>query len=208
MINYTIFTKDCGKFFHNLSRQSGSLTLVIISKNNTPNMKNNFFKTKSNSEKQLKSEFINAENLEESELLQYDKNVDFFYTNLINSLILFTYNSEELEKMEFILIDPLTELYEEMDYAFLPVCFETIFRNNIIEDKYKEEFVNFKKLVNEIPNEIWDYEFIGKNKKWMEIKNNAENLLNKLKVETRVFNTNCHKIITNEGKTIFDGKNE
>ncbi|MBK7138276.1 MAG: hypothetical protein IPH74_04285 [Bacteroidetes bacterium] len=171
-------------------------------------MKNNFFKTKSNSEKQLKSEFINAENLEESELLQYDKNVDFFYTNLINSLILFTYNSEELEKMEFILIDPLTELYEEMDYAFLPVCFETIFRNNIIEDKYKEEFVNFKKLVNEIPNEIWDYEFIGKNKKWMEIKNNAENLLNKLKVETRVFNTNCHKIITNEGKTIFDGKNE
>ena len=128
-------------------------------------MKNNFFKTKSNSEKQLKSEFINAENLEESELLQYDKNVDFFYTNLINSLILFTYNSEELEKMEFILIDPLTELYEEMDYAFLPVCFETIFRNNIIEDKYKEEFVNFKKLVNEIPNEIWDYEFIGKNKK-------------------------------------------
>jgi hypothetical protein len=181
---------------------------VIISKNNTPNMKNNFFKTKSNSEKQLKSEFINAENLEESELLQYDKNVDFFYTNLINSLILFTYNSEELEKMEFILIDPLTELYEEMDYAFLPVCFETIFRNNIIEDKYKEEFVNFKKLVNEIPNEIWDYEFIGKNKKWMEIKNNAENLLNKLKVETRVFNTNCHKIITNEGKTIFDGKNE
>ena len=126
-------------------------------------MKNNFFKTKSNSEKQLKSEFINAENLEESELLQYDKNVDFFYTNLINSLILFTYNSEELEKMEFILIDPLTELYEEMDYAFLPVCFETIFRNNIIEDKYKEEFVNFKKLVNEIPNEIWDYEFIGKN---------------------------------------------
>jgi hypothetical protein len=114
----------------------------------------------------------------------------------------------EVFSQEFILIDPLTELYEEMDYAFLPVCFETIFRNNIIEDKYKEEFVNFKKLVNEIPNEIWDYEFIGKNKKWMEIKNNAENLLNKLKVETRVFNTNCHKIITNEGKTIFDGKNE
>ena len=80
-----------------------------------------YISLKSASEKQLKSEFINAENLEESELLQYDKNVDFFYTNLINSLILFTYNSEELEKMEFILIDPLTELYEEMDYAFLPV---------------------------------------------------------------------------------------
>jgi hypothetical protein len=28
MINYTIFTKDCEQFFHNLSRPSGSLTLV------------------------------------------------------------------------------------------------------------------------------------------------------------------------------------
>jgi hypothetical protein len=169
-------------------------------------MKFNFFKSKPNSEKQSKSEIKNIENLEENELLEYNKSVDFYYTNLINSLILFTYNSDELEQMEFILIDPLTELYEEMDYAFLPVCFETIFRNNVIDDKYKNELLNFKKLVNEIPNEIWDYEFIGVNEKWTKIKNNAENLLNKLGVETRIFNTTRHKTITNEGKTIFDGK--
>lgn len=169
-------------------------------------MKFNFFKSKPNSEKQSKSEIKNIENLEENELLEYDKSVDFYYTNLINSLVLFTYNSDELEQMEFILIDPLTELYEEMDYAFLPVCFETIFRNNVIDDKYKNELLNFKKLVDEIPNEIWDYEFIGVNEKWTEIKNNAENLLNKLGVETRIFNTTYHKIITNQGKTIFDGK--
>lgn len=169
-------------------------------------MKFNFFKSKPNSEKQSKSEIKNIDNLEEDELLEYDKSVDFYYTNLINSLILFTYNSDELEQMEFILIDPLTELYEEMDYAFLPVCFDTIFRNNVIDDKYKNELLNFKKLVDEIPNEIWDYEFIGVNEKWKEIKNNAENLLNKLGVETRIFNTTHHKIVTNEGKTIFDGK--
>jgi hypothetical protein len=169
-------------------------------------MKFNFFKSKPNSEKQSKSEVKNIENLKENELLEYDKSVDFYYTNLINSLILFTYNSDKLKQMEFILIDPLTELNEEIDYAFLPVCFETIFRNNVIEDKYKEELLNFKKLVDEIPNEIWDYKFIEINEKWVEIKNNAENLLNKLGVETRVFNANYHKIITNEGKTIFEGK--
>lgn len=169
-------------------------------------MKFNFFKSKQNSEKQSKSEIKSIDNLEENKLLEYDKSVDFYYTNLINSLILFTYNSDGLEQMEFILIDPLTELYEEMDYAFLPVCFETIFRNNVIDDKYKNELLNFKKLVDEIPNEIWDYEFIGVNEKWTEIKNNAENLLNKLGVETRIFNTTHHKIITNVGKTIFDGK--
>ncbi|MBO6201558.1 MAG: hypothetical protein J6N74_08060 [Chryseobacterium sp.] len=158
-------------------------------------MKFNFFKSKPNSEKQSKSEIINIKNLEENELLEYDKSVDYYYTNLINSLILFTYNSDELEQMEIILIDPLTELYEEMDYAFLPVCFETVFRNNVIDDKYKNELLSFKKLVDEIPNEIWDYEFIGVNEKWTEIKNNAENLLNKLRVDTRIYNTNYVKII-------------
>lgn len=166
----------------------------------------NFFKSKSNSEKQSKSEIINVKNLEENELLEYDKSVDYYYTNLINSLILFTYNSDELEQMEIILIDPLTELYEEMDYAFLPVCFETVFRNNVIDDKYKNELLSFKKLVDEIPNEIWDYEFIGVNGKWTEVKSNAENLLNKLGVDTRIYNTNYVKIIKNERKTIFDGR--
>lgn len=158
-------------------------------------MKFNFFKSKPNSEKQSKSEIINIKNLEENELLEYDKSVDYYYTNLINSLILFTYNSDELEQMEIILIDPLTELYEEMDYAFLSVCFETVFRNNVIDDKYKNELLSFKKLVDEIPNEIWDYEFIGVNEKCTEIKNNAENLLNKLRVDTRIYNTNYVKII-------------
>lgn len=171
-------------------------------------MKFNFFKSKSNSEKQSKSEIINIKNLEENELLEYDKSVDYYYTNLINSLILFTYNSDELEQMEIILIDPLTELYEEMDYAFLPVCFETVFRNNVIDDKYKNELLSFKKIVDEIPNEIWDYEFIGVNEKWTEIKNNAENLLNKLGVDTRIYNTNYVKIIKNERKMIFDGRHK
>lgn len=169
-------------------------------------MKFNFFKSKLNSENRLKSKIKDIENLDKDELSEYDKSVHFYYSNLINSLILFSYNSDELRQMEYVLIDPLTELCEEMDYAFLPVCFETIFRNNVIENKYKDELKNFKKLVDEIPNEIWDYEFIGVNEKWTEIKNSAENLLNKLGVETRIFNTTYHEIITNEGKTIFDGK--
>lgn len=170
-------------------------------------MKFNFFKSKQNLEKYSNSEIKNMENFVENEHLEYDKNVEFYYTNLINSLILFTYNSQELKQMEYILIDPLTELYEEIDYAFLPVCFETIFRNKQIEEIYKDELLNFKKLVDEIPNEIWDYDFIGLNENWIEIKNKADNLLNKIGVETRIFNTKFDKIITNDGKTIFNGQN-
>ena len=177
-------------------------------------MKFKLFKSKKNSEKENKSDDENLEDFEvfdeniftKSELLEYDKHLNFYYTNLINCLILFTYNSDELEKMEPILIDPLTELYEEMDYAFLPVCFETIFRNNAIELKYKEELLEFKKHVDEIPNEIWDYEFIGNNQKWKQIRFEAENLLEKLEIKTRIFISDYHKIISNEGETIFKGK--
>ena len=177
-------------------------------------MKFNFFRSKPKAQEQTKSEAQKAENLEKnddtgftkSELVEYDKSVDFYYTNLINSLILFTYNSDELEKMESILIDPLTELYEELDYAFLSVCFETIFRNNIIDVLYKNELLNFKKQVDEIPTEIWDYEFIGIHEKWKTIKADAETLLNKLGISTRIFNAQYHKIITSEGKTVFNGQ--
>lgn len=73
-----------------------------------------------------------------SELLVYDLNVQFYYTNIINSLILFTYKSAELKKMTPILIDPLTELYEELQFAFTKVCFETVFRNKLIEQNLKK----------------------------------------------------------------------
>ena len=53
-----------------------------------------------------------------SELEEYDKHVDFYHSNLINALILYTYEEKDLDKMAPILIDPLTELYEELDYAF------------------------------------------------------------------------------------------
>ena len=32
--------------------------------------------------------------------MEYDKHVDFYYSNLINSIILFTYNAEELNKLQ------------------------------------------------------------------------------------------------------------
>ncbi|HLV51519.1 MAG TPA: hypothetical protein VKY44_06150 [Flavobacterium sp.] len=159
-------------------------------------MKFIFFKSKS---RKIETESLSNEPEEidklgftKSELLEYDKSVDFYYTNLINSLILFTYNSSKLEKMRPILVDPLTELYEELEYAFLPVCFETVFRNKKINREFKEELLNFKKQVEEIPNEIWDYEFIDKYEIWQEVKKSAENILSNIGIEHRVFDEKYH----------------
>lgn len=173
-------------------------------------MKFNFLNRKKNFEKENNSnnnlEIIGENGFKKIELLEFDKRINFYYTNLINSLILFTFNSSELKKMELILIDPLTELYEELDYAFLPVCFETIFRNNVIKSKYRNELLEFRKHVEEIPNEIWDYESIDENQKWKEIQLEAESLLEKLGIKTRIFISDYHKIISNKGKTFFNGE--
>ncbi len=90
----------------------------------------------------------------------YDKHVDFYYTNLINSIILFTYDTNKLDTLAPILLDPLTELYEELDYAFIPILFETVFYNNLIDESFRNDLLQFKEKVDKIPNEIWDWEYI------------------------------------------------
>ncbi len=129
------------------------------------------------------------------ELAEYDKHVNFYYTNIINSLILYTYNVKQLDKMAPILIDPLTELYEELDYAFLPVLFETVFRTKLIDESLRSELLLFKKKVDDIPVEIWNWDLLDTHEIWKKIRFDAEILLNKLNIKTRDYNTDYTTII-------------
>ena len=138
---------------------------------------------------------------------EYDKHVDFYYTNIINSIILYTYDIPKLDEMAPILIDPLTELYEELEYAFTPVCFETVFRLNIIDSSFKNELLEFKKEIDNIPVEIWDWEFIDSHERWKTTRNRANALLDKLGVTSRTYNDNYTTIYDKEGNIIRKGKN-
>lgn len=109
--------------------------------------------------------------------------------------------------MEPILIDPLTELYEELEYAFTSVCFETIFRLDRIDNSFKNELLEFKKEVDKIPTEIWDWEFIDSHETWKTTKNRANVLLDKLGVTSRTYNDDFTTIYDAEGNIIRKGKN-
>ena len=161
---------------------------------------NIFSKSKQNKEIRPVTEDYDDSGFTKFEMEEYDKNVNFFYTNIVNSLILYTYNVEKLDKMTPILIDPLTELYEELDYAFLPVLFETVFRNKLLDESFKEELLLFKKKVDDIPVELWDWELLDTNEIWAKIRIDAENILNKLNIKTRIYNTDYTTIIYNTGK--------
>ncbi len=98
--------------------------------------------------------------------LEFDTHADFYCTNLINSIILFSFNTDELEKLAGPSFNPMPELETEIDYAFVPVCFETIFRNKLIDFSNKGELLEFKTKVDIVPKEIWDWEFIKATKNW------------------------------------------
>lgn len=136
----------------------------------------------------------------ENEELGYDKHVEFYYTNLINAMILFSLSSKELEKLAGPLFNPMTELESEINYAFTPVCFETIFRKKYIDNSLKNELLTFKKEIDNIPSEIWDWDFIDNHTTWISVKQNANNLLDQLGVTSRVYNYDFTNKSTNSNR--------
>jgi len=142
----------------------------------------------------------------DKEALEYDKNVDFYYSNLINSIILFSLPKVELENLSDASFNPIFELESEIDYAYTPVCFETIFRNNLIDPKFKNELLNFKKEVDDIPKEIWDWDLIDNHNVWIVIRGKANDILNKLGITSRTYNDDYTTIIDKSGKTQKKGK--
>ena len=142
----------------------------------------------------------------EKEEIEYDKHVDFYWSNLVNSLKLFSCSKNELEKLIEPAFDPIFELESEIDYAFTPVLFETIFRNNLIESKYKTELLDFKQLTDEIPSEIWDWEFLDEEQKWIEVREKANELLDKLGITDRKYNEEYTTVYDKNGKIIKQGK--
>jgi hypothetical protein len=139
--------------------------------------------------------------------IDYDQHAAFYYSNIVNSIILYTYDSAKLDEIALILLDPITELYEELDYAFTPVCFETVFRVGAIDKSLKSELLAFKKEVDEIPKEIWDYEFIDNHDTWVTTRLKANALLDKLGVTSRIYNDDYTTIYDNHGNIIKKGKN-
>lgn len=142
----------------------------------------------------------------EKEEIEYDKHVDFYFTNLINSLILFSLTSKEMEKLSGPVFNPMTELESEIDYTFTPVCFDTIFRKGVIDKSFKDELLQFKKWTDNFPIEIWDWEFIDNHETWVTTRLTANALLDKLGVTSLIYNDDYTIIYDNEGNIVKNEK--
>lgn len=139
--------------------------------------------------------------------IDYDKNVDFYFSNLINSLILFSFTTTELKDLVGPTFDPIFELESEIDYAFTPICFETVFKIGLIDKKFKQDLLDFKNYVDNIPSEIWDWEFIDNHKTWINVREKANNILDKLEIQNRTYNDDYETVYDSEGNILKKGKN-
>ena len=75
---------------------------------------------------------LNKREQQNSVEIDYSKYVDFYYKNLINSLILFSLTAKELEKLVARSFNPIFELESEIEYAYTPICFDAIFKKGLI----------------------------------------------------------------------------
>lgn len=142
----------------------------------------------------------------DTEYNQYDKYADFYYTNLINAIVLFSMTKAELDQLGGPMFDPISELESEIDYAYTPVCFNTIFRNKLIDILLREELLEFKQQTDAIPSEIWNWKYIDSHATWIVIRQNANLLLDKLGITNRTYNDDFTTIYDSEGNIIKKGE--
>jgi hypothetical protein len=134
--------------------------------------------------------------------------VDFYYSNLINSLVLFAASPEYLESLAGPVFNPISELETELDYAFIPVLFDEIFEKHLLPDSLKLDLLDFKLIVDKTPNGIWTWEHICESTEWQDLRNQANNLLDRIGIKNKVYNEDFTKIYDSNGNIVKDSNFE
>ncbi len=125
---------------------------------------------------------------------------EYYYSCLYNSLVLFAATPQYLESLGSPVFNPLTELEAEFDYAFGDFVFEQNFKNNKVKESLRNDLIKFKEKVNNISSEIWTLEKIATESIWMDIRNNANEILNKMGEKRREYDFSFTTIIYADNK--------
>ncbi len=111
----------------------------------------------------------------------------FFYSCLLDSLVLFSSEKEYFESVISPIFKPIFELDTEFSYAFLPIVFENACDYGEINEDTKSRLQKFKEAVENLPSEIWRWEALYANNEWLKIRKESISLLEELGEEHRKF---------------------
>jgi hypothetical protein len=134
------------------------------------------------------------------------RKVDFYYSNLVNALILFASTPEYLESLDGPIFNALFELETEIDYVYMSVLFNELFTLGLVDEFLRPELESFKTKVDNTSNDLWTWDAIYSNPHWQDLRSDANGLLNKLGVETRIYSEDFTTTIGSDGRILKDSK--
>ena len=120
--------------------------------------------------------------------LNADEQIEYHYSNIYNSLILFANSVDYLKSLDAPAFDPIFELESEFDIGFSDYSLNTNLENQKITQFQFDNLVKFKNKVYNIEPEFWNYESLETNNVWKEIRSDADKLLNELGITRRTYN--------------------
>jgi hypothetical protein len=148
-----------------------------------------FLPKKSGEENSVPTKEYKPKELTEQEQIEYQ------YSCLYNSLILFANSVDYLKSLSSPSFDPIFELESEFDIGFSDYTLGKNFENGTIMDDLRQELLDFKKSVTDVPASLWNYESIERHETWNNIRTQANLLLTKMGETRRKYDDHFTTIV-------------
>lgn len=121
--------------------------------------------------------------------------VEYYYSCVFNSLVLFAMSFDDLMKMKSPAFSPMFELETEYDDGFNDYVLNQNFENKKINPALKPNIDSFKLKVENLKKGFWKLEFVKSHPQWEEIRMVANNLLNKMGEKRRNYDSGFTAIV-------------
>jgi hypothetical protein len=112
--------------------------------------------------------------------LNEQEQIAYQYSCVYNSLVLFANTVNYLKSLSAPAFDPMFELESEFDIGFTDYTLDKNFENGTIKENLKQDLLDFKKSVNDVPSHLWNYDDLDTHETWKNIRSQANILLTKM----------------------------
>ncbi len=115
------------------------------------------------------------------------KEKNHFYNRLLNCFVLYACEEKYFKSFIDLEFQPIFELQSELEYAFMPVVFDTSIRFKNINAKMVDRLIKFKETVEALPEELWEWSELYTRQEWIDIRKEAKDILSTFGEANRKF---------------------
>jgi hypothetical protein len=125
-------------------------------------------------------DFSEEKNSNKPKQLNEQEQIAYQYSCIYNSLVLFANTVDYLKSLSAPTFDPIFELESEFDIGFNDYTLDKNLENGTIKESLKQDLLDFKKSVDNVPSQLSNYEDLDTHETWKNIRDHANILLTKM----------------------------